>query len=226
MTPSRDPLSVLVVDDDFRVAGLHADLVAGTPGFRVAATVHSAAAALEAAATESVDLALVDLYLPDRPGTELLRELPCDTFVLSAAAEGATVRRARAAGALAYLLKPFPAEALAAKLRGYTRYRQLVDADQLSQELLDTALESLHGPPRQRRRTAAAQTVTRDLVLSAVRDAAGPLSSGEVAHLTGVSRATAQRYLADLVNRDLLRMRLRYGATGRPEQEYAPGTPD
>ena len=62
--------------------------------------------------------------------------------------------------------------------------------------------------------------MTRELVLGAVQDAAGPLSAGEVAAMVGVSRATAQRYLADMVSRDLLRMRLRYGAAGRPEQEY------
>ncbi|MYS45390.1 response regulator, partial [Streptomyces sp. SID5998] len=69
---------------------------------------HSAGAALALLerAESPVDLALVDLYLPDRPGLELLRALPCDTFVLSAAAEGRTVRTALAAGALAYLIKP------------------------------------------------------------------------------------------------------------------------
>ncbi|WP_203620909.1 response regulator [Streptomyces sp. SID8499] len=83
--PGRS-LSVLVVDDDFRVAGLHADVVAQTPGCAVAGTAHSAGAALALLerAESPVDLALVDLYLPDRPGLELLRALPCDTFVLSA----------------------------------------------------------------------------------------------------------------------------------------------
>ncbi|MEU2880039.1 hypothetical protein ABZ651_28130, partial [Streptomyces sp. NPDC007070] len=62
--PGR-PLSVLVVDDDFRVAGLHADVVAQTPGCAVAGTAHSAGAALALLerAESPVDLALVDLYL-------------------------------------------------------------------------------------------------------------------------------------------------------------------
>ncbi|MGE9696359.1 response regulator [Streptomyces sp. CH6] len=219
----RRPLSVLVVDDDFRVAGLHSDIVAETPGCAVAGVARSTDEALAAAgrAEAPVDLALVDLYLPDRPGLELLRALPCDTFVLSAAAEGRTVRTALAAGALAYLIKPFAPEALAARLRGYARYRQLTAAETLDQEALDDALAALRGGGAGGRRSAtAAHTVTRELVLGAVQDAAGPLSAGEVAALVGVSRATAQRYLADMVGRGLLRMRLRYGAAGRPEQEY------
>ncbi|MEJ6537100.1 MAG: response regulator, partial [Mycobacterium sp.] len=36
----------------------------------------------------------------------------------------------------------------------------------------------------------------------------------------GVSRATAQRYLAGLAASDEVRVGLRYGTTGRPEQEF------
>lgn len=218
-----EALSVLVVDDDFRVAGLHTGLVDSVPGFVATSTADSVEKAMRVAGERPVDLALVDIYLPDGSGLDLLRALPCDTFVLSAATEGATVRRAMSAGALAYLLKPFPPELLSEKLRGYARYRQLTDSDHVDQDAIDSALGALRGSPgRGRNRQAAAQTVTRELVLSAVRDADLPLSSGEVAARVGVSRATAQRYLADLVSRGLLHMKLRYGATGRPEQEYGP----
>jgi len=213
-------LAALIVDDDFRVAELHAARVDETPGFRTAATARTAAEALEAA--PGADLALVDLYLPDGPGTDLLRRLPCDAIVLSAAAEGATVRRALAAGALGYLIKPFPPDRLTGLLRGYARYRRLTEAETLDQEALDEALSALRGGTRPRARPAAAGTATRELVRTALDEAAQPLSSGEVAARTGVSRATAQRYLAELAEQDLLGMRLRYGATGRPEQEYFP----
>lgn len=214
------PLRVLSVDDDFRVAELHASLVNETPEVTSAGTVHSAEAALSSAAAEPVDLALVDLYLPDRSGLLLLRELPCDTMVLSAAAEGRTVRAALSAGALAYLIKPFPPAALTERLRAYARFRELTEADEIDQSAVDHALDALRGSRRGSGRTATAQTVTRELVFSAVEEAAGPLSAGEVAESVGISRATAQRYLADMVGRGMLRMRLRYGAAGRPEQEY------
>ena len=41
-----------------------------------------------------------------------------------------------------------------------------------------------------------------------------------VADQVGVSRATAQRYLAQLSADGQLAMQLRYGATGRPEHRY------
>ena len=113
-------LTVLVVDDDFRVANMHAGIVNALPGFTVSATVNTLAAAREA---EGVDLALVDVYLPDGSGVDFVRELRCDSFILSAATEAETVRAAVAAGALSYLVKPFVPADLAARLAGYARYR-------------------------------------------------------------------------------------------------------
>jgi response regulator of citrate/malate metabolism len=46
------------------------------------------------------------------------------------------------------------------------------------------------------------------------------MSAAEVAAEIGVSRATAQRYLAGLATSDEVRVGLRYGTTGRPEQEF------
>ncbi|MFE2377444.1 response regulator [Streptomyces sp. NPDC059398] len=217
----REPYSVLVVDDDFRVAGIHASLVDGVPGFRAVSTANSAGTALRAAAGTPVDLALIDLYLPDGSGLDLLGRLECDAFVLSAATEGATVRRAVSAGALAYLVKPFTPELLAEKLHGYARFRQLTGTETVDQGAVESAYAALRSPAATRTaRPPAARTVTGDAVLAAVRGSASPLSAGEVGSLIGVSRATAQRYLAGLVTSGLLRMKLRYGATGRPEQEY------
>lgn len=224
--PGRPPLSVLVVDDDFRVADVHASLVEGVPGFTVAGTAHTAATALEAvaattAAGATVDLALLDIYLPDGSGIDLLRRVDCDAFVLSAAAEGPVVRRALSAGALAYLIKPFPPELLVEKLRGYARFRQLTEADSVDQSTVESTYCALRETViRRPTRQPTTRTVTGDAVLTAVRNSSAPLSAGQVSELIGVSRATAQRYLASLVASGLLRMSLRYGTTGRPEQEY------
>ena len=84
-------LTVLVVDDDFRVANMHAGIVNALPGFTVTATANTIAGARKAGA---VDLALVDVYLPDGSGVDFIRELSCDSIVLSAATEAITIRAA------------------------------------------------------------------------------------------------------------------------------------
>ena len=88
-------LTVLVVDDDFRVANMHAGIVNALPGFSVTTTVTTLAAARKVG---PVDLALVDVYLPDGSGVDFVRELQCDSMVLSAATDAPTIRAAIAAG--------------------------------------------------------------------------------------------------------------------------------
>ncbi|MEV6427725.1 response regulator [Nocardia sp. NPDC051463] len=213
-------LTVLVVDDDFRVANLHAGIVESIAGFTVAGTANTVATARALLAAQPVDLALVDVYLPDGSGIDLVRELHCDSMVLTAATESVSVRAALAAGALAYLIKPFPHTVLAARLAGYARYRRTLATPQVDNASIEEAVQAL----RPAATTAAQTTVaspTKDLVLHTILEATVPLSAGEVAAAIGISRATAQRYLANLVGAGTVQMRLRYGTTGRPEQEYS-----
>ncbi|NED60609.1 response regulator, partial [Streptomyces sp. SID10244] len=102
-----DDLGVLIVDDDFRVAALHATIVDAVRGFRVVAQAGTIAAARAAVANHpDVDLALLDVYLPDGSGIDLVSEMPCDAFIVGAETDAGAVRRAMRAGALAYLIKP------------------------------------------------------------------------------------------------------------------------
>ncbi|GAB4587461.1 response regulator [Nocardia sp. IFM 10818] len=221
----RGDLNVLVVDDDFRVANLHAGIVSALPGFAIGATANTLAAAREAIAADAFDLALVDVYLPDGSGVDLVRELRCDAMMLTAATESETVRAAVSAGALAYLVKPFDHATLAARLAGYARYRRILSAPEVSAAEVESALAALRPAApsggSSAPAAAAALSPTKDLVLQAVRSSAVPMSAAQVSAAIGISRATAQRYLAALVATGGLRMQLRYGSTGRPEQEYS-----
>ncbi|MDD7963647.1 response regulator [Microbacterium thalli] len=208
------PLRVLVVDDDFRVAGLHRDAVDAVPGFRALEPERSIAGARAAIAAERPDLVLIDNYLPDGEGVDLVRTTDVDALVLSAATDATTIRRALRAGAIGYLVKPFDARSLRERLERYARYRNVLDAAELEQDDIDRALAIVHGEPATTTRSA-----TEQLVLATL--GAGEASAGEVADACGISRATAQRHLAALAARGIVEVRLRYGSTGRPEHRYA-----
>ena len=61
---------------------------------------------------------------------------------------------------------------------------------------------------------------TLEAVEQLLTEAAGDLSAAEVAERTGMSRATAQRYLSHLHEVGRVDIRLRYGSGGRPEHGY------
>jgi response regulator of citrate/malate metabolism len=214
-------IRTLIVDDDFRVAGVHAGFVEDVPGFGVAGIAHTAAEARARVRELKPDLVLLDVYLPDEPGLTLLPDLRTDTIVLSAATDARSIRAALRAGALNYLIKPFTTRQLAERLTSYARYRQLFGDDQgLSQDDVDRAFRTLH--EQDRTITPKGQsTATSRLVSDSLKTAARPLSAAEVAGELGMARATAQRYLTALAESGAVEMRLRYGATGRPEHEYS-----
>lgn len=209
-------LSVLIVDDDFRVGGLHRDAVAAHPGFHALEPVRGVREARAAVRDRHPDLVLCDVYLPDGDGIAFVSEIDVDAVVISAAADAATVRRALRAGALGYLVKPFDPRLLRERLDGYRRYRNLLGGGDVDQDTLERAQRALHG--RDTGQSTPSQTVTERVILEQL--ASGEASAAAIAERIGVSRATAQRHLANLAARGSVEVGLRYGATGRPEHRY------
>lgn len=210
---------VLIVDDDFHVARLHYAYVEATPGFIALEPVGGGEAALRAVASLRPDLVLIDVYLPDWNGLDVLRNLDVDAMVLSAASDSDSVHKAIRRGALGYLIKPFGADVLTAKLRGYARYRRLLSAvGSIDQEGLERALRQLHPVDS----AAKPRSVTEQAVVGSL-ERAGALkrTAAEVASDVGISRVTAQRYLSALVEDGAVEVSLRYGTAGRPEHQYS-----
>jgi two-component system CitB family response regulator len=221
-------IRTLIVEDDFRVARLHEEVVTQLEAFEVVALAHTATAAIEAARNHAPDLVLLDIYLPDATGLEVLRRLralpkPADVIVLSAAREMESVREAMQRGALHYLIKPFDLDDLRTRLRAYARLHDArAGRRETHQDEVDRLFGLVRAPPTpaQDRPPKGHSTATAELVLGALRDDGGPLSATDVAARTGVSRSTAQRYLAWLTDSGVARRRLRYGNAGRPEHLY------
>ncbi|MEB3368908.1 response regulator [Saccharopolyspora mangrovi] len=216
-------IGVVVVDDDFRVAQVHAEFADRVAGFRVLGTARTAAQARELIDEQNPDLVLLDNYLPDGDGVGLLAELETDAMMLTAATDPATVRAAFAAGALNYLIKPFTAEQLADRLNAYARYhaRLPVTGGAVDQEEVDRAMRLLREGDRPAT-PKGRSSLTTQLVLDALRNGGRARSAAEIADELGISRATAQRYLAALAQQGQAIMTLRYGASGRPEHQYEP----
>ncbi|MCU4186697.1 response regulator [Acidiferrimicrobium sp. IK] len=220
-------IRTLVVDDDFRVAELHAAFVERAAGFEVVGRAHTSRQALEAAVTLQPHLVLLDLYLPDLPGLELLARFRAldhapDVIVVTAARDVATVRAAMRNGALHYLVKPFDARRLVEQLDAYRRWQaDITRLAEASQDDVDRLYGRIGAPPPGPGGHSRADEPTAQLILEALRAAAEPLTANEVATAVGISRPTAQRYLAWLHEHGHVERQLRYGNAGRPSHRYS-----
>ncbi|OIJ87987.1 response regulator [Streptomyces colonosanans] len=225
-------IDVLVVDDDFRVAEINAKYVGKVPGFRVAARAHNASQALAAVERAPIDLVLVDHYLPDQTGLQLVHHMRerghgTDVIMITAAGDVATVQAAMRLGALHYLVKPFTFAALRTRLDSYAALRRTVDRvggrGVAGQEQVDRIFGALRTAPASSSPglPSGHSEPTTDLICEVLHGADHPLSAHEVAARTGLSRSTAQRYLRHLEQAGRLHLSLKYGDTGRPEHRYA-----
>ncbi|GAA3008515.1 response regulator [Actinokineospora diospyrosa] len=217
-------ISVLVVDDDFMVAKVHSGYIDRTPGFVVAGVAHNGAQALASAARLRPDLVLLDIYLPDMGGLEVLRELrngptDPDVIVISAATDVETLRTAQRGGALHYLIKPFSYTALHDQLRHFaalhTRLGELTSADQ-------AAADEVFGARPRSALPKGLTPQTATLVTAVLQSATPDISAAECAAATQLSRVSARRYLEHFVTTGQAQVHLRYGGTGRPERRYRP----
>ncbi|MFC5063175.1 response regulator [Actinomycetospora atypica] len=229
------PVRVLVVDDDFMVAKVHGGFVGRTPGFVTVGVAHHGAEALERAVELRPDLVLLDLYLPDRSGLEVLDDLRAavpgtDVLMVTAARDAETVRAAVRGGVVNYLIKPFGFEDLRDRLLRYAAGREALageqDADQSAVDRLFAGAPAAP-PPAPGTRTGPRASLpkglsgeTADLVATALRAADGDLSAAETAERVGISRVSARRYLEFFTDSGRAEVRLRYGSAGRPERRY------
>jgi response regulator of citrate/malate metabolism len=228
-------IRTLVVDDDYHVAHAHALSVGRVPGFSVTGEAHSAEEARLLIRDERPDLLLLDMYLPDYSGLELVRRLTSestgsagpdvpghvpDFLLVTAARDIESVRSAMQLGAIYYLVKPFTFAALREQLESYRQWRERLES---SPEADQGTVDALYGLLRSPAVTSATRSnlpPTMARVLEIVRSSATPLGAADVAQRLGVSRPTAQRYLAILVQKQAIDLDLAYGTTGRPEHRY------
>ena len=218
-------IRTLIVDDDYMSASVHRSYTERLPGFVVVGEAHTGKEALELVRRTEPDLVLLDIYLPDLSGLEVIRRLRAsdaavDVIAVTAAKDVETLRGAMQGGVLHYLVKPFLYDTFRERLERYatlkTRLGRMREASQEDVDRLFSLLrtEGRDGLPK------GISSPTLALVIEAVREAREALTAVEVAEHAGISRGTARRYLDYLATAGTVELTLRYGAAGRPEHLY------
>lgn len=217
-------IRVLVVEDDPVAADAHRMYVERVPGFTVADTAHSGAEAQRVLERTPVDLLLLDLYLPDGHGLQLVRSLraagnTADVIAVTSARDLAVVRDGVSLGVVQYVLKPFTYSTLRDRLLRYAEFRATA-GEASGQEEVDRALSALRAPqPTVLPKGLSAPTL--EAVTRVLRDVRRKgVTASEAAAAAGISRITARRYLEHLVETGRAERSPQYGQVGRPELCY------
>jgi len=221
-------IGVLVVEDEPVAADAHVAYVERVRGFAIRGMAPDGATAIRLLGNLSsgIDLVLLDMYLPDMHGLEVVRAMRtaghrADVIAVTSARDLAVVRAAVSQGIVQYLLKPFTFAALREKLERYAAYRlQLAGDVAISQHEVDRVLATLRGSDSSSLPKGMSPE-SLDAVVMVLRPSSEGLSASEVAAVIGASRVTARRYLEYLADSALVARHSRYGGAGRPEVEYS-----
>ena len=219
------PIHTLIVDDDFMSASVHRSYTERLQGFAVVGEAHTGEEALALIRRLQPELVLLDIYLPDMSGLEVMRRvrtegLPVDVIAVTAAKDVETLRGAMQGGVLHYLVKPFLFDTFRERLERYaTLKRRLEKMREANQEDVDKLFSLLRAEGRDGL-PKGISSPTLGLVVEALRDAKDALTAIEVGERAGISRGTARRYLDYLATAGTVELSLRYGAAGRPEHLY------
>jgi response regulator of citrate/malate metabolism len=219
-------IRTLVVEDDYRVAELHCAYVERVQGFKVAGKAHTGTTALQSVDQLLPDLVLLDIYLPDMSGLEVLQRLreddhpAVDVVAITAAREVESLRAAMRGGVVHYLIKPFLFPAFEEKLLSYAaaheRMARIGKAEQGDVDRIFGALRSARAESLPK----GLSDSTLDLIIQVLGKSQSGLAAAAVAEAAGVSRVTARRYLDHLCQLGRAEVAMRYGGPGRPEHRY------
>ncbi|MEY8353258.1 response regulator [Lachnospiraceae bacterium 54-53] len=222
-------IKTVIVEDDRMVASINSQFAAKTPGIQVIATFHSGKNALGFLEKTKVDLLLLDLYMPEFSGLELLAELRMqnsgvDVIMITAANDAPHIQEALRLGIVDYLIKPFRYERFAQAMDKYLLKRAVMengmeftqaDIDQL----ITVARPSAESKEMELQKGIQRQTLER--VRSCLRSHPGEyLTSEQISAETGLSKVTVRRYMNYLIENNEISSRVDYSTGGRPRVEY------
>lgn len=219
-------IHVLIVEDDPMVAEMNKFYLGQVEGFQFSGWAASASQALQLLEQQSFELVLLDIYMKEQNGLELLSDIRranigIDVIIISAASDKESIRYALQNGAVDYLIKPFEFERFRSALSAYReRYSLLYNNSNMAQAELDMLTQPGNQPDRAVLSKGFTRTTLR-MIWEAIQSHQGPsFSSEEIASVTGLSRVSVGKYLIALEELKVLELETTYGTIGRPVKKY------
>ena len=225
---------VVIVEDDPMVAMLNRRYTEKDPRFQVCRECPDGRAALEYLRSHPADLVILDMYMPQMDGMDVLRQLRAagvstDVIMITAASDTVTVEAAMRLGVVDYLVKPFEYERFCQALDAFDRRRQAIRAQSVNQQQLDellhrgAAVVPAEDKPEEKPLPKGLQPKTLEAVCTCLRENPQGLTCEQLAMKTGFSAVTARHYVHYLAESGQADSRVDYSTGGRPSVIYTLG---
>lgn len=218
-------IQALILDDDPMVTSIHRRYLEMHGGVQIAACCANGRDGLRVVERQAIDLAIVDVYMPQMDGVQFVRELrarncPLDVIMVTAANDAEHIRQFMALGVLDYLVKPFEYARFAEAIDRYMKKRAMLAAHTaVSQNLLDSLFAPKESVKASLRK--GMQEKTLDFILDYMREhERETMTSEQIAAALSLSRVTIRRYMNYLIEQGKVESMIDYSTGGRPSILY------
>jgi len=220
-------IKVAIAEDDFRVADIHEKFLKKFKEVEVIGKSLNGEQTLQMLTENTPDLVILDVYMPDMLGSDLLpiireRFPKVSIIMITAATDKAFLEKALSYGVENYLIKPVNKDRFDEVILEYIKKHSLLTS---SQDVDQNYVDLLFGKKKMEKGTVLPKgidEITLGKVKNALQVKNQGLSAEEVGREIGASRITARRYLEYLSSIKEAKAEVVYGIVGRPERKYYP----
>lgn len=224
-------INVLIVEDDFRIADIHEGYLRTITSIQDIYKVNLARDAAQVIEENEIELVLVDIYMPDQLGIDLIRDLkkqyPTLNFIIITAANSSQLlEESLRIGVFYYLIKPVTLKKFEEVIHKFENRKAMIHStEHVDQTMVDTILkrgalfingeaDGVYALPK------GINTITLSNVKDIVKGSKNGLTVDDISEILGSSRTTARRYLEYLVSIHQMKAEIEYGIVGRPQRKY------
>ncbi len=219
-------INVLIVEDDPMVAFINKRYLEQIGEINVFGPVMYEKDIINILESEKIDLILLDVFLPQKSGIDILKSLRnksffTDIIMITAANSSLEVKKAFAYGVVDYLVKPFEFKRLKEAVDKFKLKNNMMQKDNLlTQKEIDKLLinDNLDGETTLPK---GLNKKTLDKILSFLNDNSNKVwTLREIAYEIKISNVTVKKYMDYLEKIDKIKSEMTFGNVGRPEHKY------
>ena len=217
---------VLIVEDDPMVAMINEQYIKRNKNFEIVGKCNNGLSALDFIENNTVDLLILDVYMPKMDGFETLRQIrnkqiTVDAIMVTAANERESLEEALHLGIVDYLVKPFTFDRFQMALEKYiAQNNALKDVETLNQKNIDHIIDN------SRKKSddlfpKGIQGKTLELIMEYLNANKSIWFTGdEIAEKVNLTGVTVRRYMNYLAESGRVVSEMNYETGGRPCMKY------
>ncbi len=214
------------MEDELLLAEMHSEYIKAYPACDKVWLAGNLAEARKMVEYMKPDLILLDNYLPDGKGIDLVHELiqernNADIVFTTAASDMDTVSEAIRLGVFDYLVKPIAYERLGQTLDRYIQRKSVLqDSSKTNQSKIDDMFNTYARGESKEELPTGIDIITLEKILALFTEPDVQFTAESIAETIKLSRTTARRYLEYCLAKDKIEAEIEYGKVGRPQRIY------